>query len=90
LIPIFLVVSLTVVIGGVSAQTNGDEVTLNSSKDNSLFENVTGALSNGSGSFFFTGQNGFTGGRLNRRGMIAFDVASLFRPSQLSILFHWT
>ena len=53
-----------------------DQVVLDSSKDNTLFEDGAGALSNGAGSFFYVGQNGLSGGNLNRRGLIAFDVAS--------------
>lgn len=45
----FLFAVLTVVLGGASTQTIGDVVVLNSSKDNTLFESTTGALSNGAG-----------------------------------------
>ncbi|HET9233640.1 MAG TPA: DNRLRE domain-containing protein, partial [Candidatus Eisenbacteria bacterium] len=49
-------------------------VTVGSMKDNTLYESATGALSNGAGQRFVAGrnQNG-----LKRRGLIAFDVASV-------------
>ena len=47
-------------------------VNLGSSKDNTLYENATGATSNGAGQHMFAGDSG-SGGR--RRGVIAFDAA---------------
>jgi cytochrome c peroxidase len=47
-------------------------VTLHPSKDNTLYEDDTGSLSNGAGSFFFVGK---TDQEFMRRGIIAFDVA---------------
>lgn len=41
-------------------------------KDNTLYEDVGGALSNGAGQRFFAGRPGSGG---NRRGLIAFDIA---------------
>jgi hypothetical protein len=43
-------------------------------KDNTLFEDTAGALSNGSGSHFFVGKSGLATQNI-RRGVIAFDVA---------------
>ena len=51
-------------------------VTISASKDNTLYENSTGTLSNGAGEFFFAGRTGASGGNLLRRGLIAFDIAS--------------
>jgi hypothetical protein len=50
-------------------------ITLNPSKDNTLYQNTTGGISNGAGSYFFAGEVGETGGSLIRRGVIAFDIA---------------
>ena len=50
-----------------------ESVTLPSSKDNTLYEDAGGALSNGGGDFFFAGKNGQGA---TRRGVIAFDVAA--------------
>ena len=47
-------------------------MTLNPSKDNTLYQDDSGAVSNGAGGFFFAGNNNR---RLARRALIAFDVA---------------
>lgn len=67
--PLALGLGILLVAGGAEADT----VTLQASKDNTLFEDPTGSLSNGAGDFFY-------GGRTNsndtiRRGLVAFDVA---------------
>ncbi|MBC6949207.1 T9SS C-terminal target domain-containing protein [candidate division KSB1 bacterium] len=48
------------------------EVKITASKDNTLYENASGSFSNGSGAYFFAGQNNH--GEV-RRGLVAFDVA---------------
>jgi hypothetical protein len=53
-----------------------DVVYLTSSKDNTLYQDQNGALSNGAGDGFFAGRTGGMTGGLIRRGLIAFDVAS--------------
>jgi hypothetical protein len=50
-----------------------DEVTIISSKDNTLYEVKFGVLSNGAGNHFFCGR---TGTDAIRRGLLLFDVAS--------------
>ncbi len=52
-----------------------NQVTIGASKDNTLYEDATGALSNGAGGSFFVGRVNLTGQTLIRRGLIAFDVA---------------
>jgi hypothetical protein len=52
--------------------TKADTAMLGAVKDNTLYESVSGTLSNGSGSYFFAGNTAI--GDL-RRGLIAFDVA---------------
>ena len=49
-----------------------DMATLPASRDNTLYESQTGALSNGAGHFFFAGT---TAGPEIRRALIAFDLA---------------
>ena len=50
-----------------------DKVAINSpTKDNTLYEDGAGSLSNGSGEYFFAGR---TGGGAIRRGVVAFDIA---------------
>ena len=62
---------LVSVAAGASAVA--DTVQLNPSKDNTLYEDPFGGLSNGQGQHFFVGRtNGGSG--LIRRGLIAFDV----------------
>jgi hypothetical protein len=48
-------------------------VSLPAAKDNTLFESLTGDLSNGAGQFLFAGT---TATPLRRRGLIAFDIGS--------------
>jgi Secretion system C-terminal sorting domain/Lamin Tail Domain/PKD domain len=48
-------------------------VTLSASKDNTLYESVTGNLSNGAGQYMFVGKN--NSGDI-RRAVIAFDIAT--------------
>lgn len=52
--------------------SGADMVTLIADRDNTLFEDAGGALSNGSGPVFFTGNNGQD---LARRALLRFDVA---------------
>lgn len=52
-------------------------IVLTPSKDNSLFQSATGALSNGAGVHLFAGS---TGSRSLRRALLAFDVASQIPP----------
>ena len=47
---------------------------LNPTMDNTLFEDISGNLSNGAGDNFFVGT---TNGGLIRRGLIAFDISSI-------------
>ena len=65
-------------IGAMEFAPTGDVTTsvFTPSKDNTLYESGTGALSNGSGGFMHVGRIGATGGSLIRRGLIAFDLSS--------------
>ena len=62
----------------------GATIVLQASKDNTLFESQTGALSNGAGEFLYAGRVGINGNNLLRRGLLAFDVASAL-PSGATI-----
>jgi len=55
--------------------TSGRAVAVNipASQDNTLYENATGAVSNGAGDYFFTGR---TREGFKRRAVIKFDIAS--------------
>lgn len=50
-----------------------DQVILDASKDNTLFETNDGSLSNGIGEFLYSGM---TNGHVLRRAVIAFDIAA--------------
>jgi len=50
------------------------EVTIGASRDNTLYESATGALSNGAGEHFFAGRTGQLSNSI-RRGLIQFDIA---------------
>jgi hypothetical protein len=59
----------------LAAGTAGaDVVSLGAARDNTLFEDVNGALSNGAGEYLFAG---ITAIETRRRGLIAFDVAAV-------------
>ncbi|MCH9025195.1 MAG: DNRLRE domain-containing protein, partial [candidate division Zixibacteria bacterium] len=51
------------------------EVNIGATKDNTLYESVTGSLSNGLGQHFFAGKTGFLDNFKIRRGLIAFNIA---------------
>jgi hypothetical protein len=55
------------------------QVTINASKDNTLYEDAAGALSNGAGEFFFVGRTNQGSGSI-RRGLIAFNIAGNIPP----------
>ena len=51
-------------------------------RDNTLYEDVGGSISNGSGQFFFTGTNALSE---PRRGLVAFDVAAAAPAASLVV-----
>lgn len=52
-------------------------VTFGAFKDNTLYENPTGAVSDGQGPYMYVGKTGPTAGELRRRALIAFDLSSI-------------
>ncbi len=68
----FLLVVLCAIL--VAAPVGADVVTLVTSKDNTLYENASGGVSNGAGEFFFVGRTRQLS-NFRRRGLIAFEVA---------------
>src|SRR2546430_1822156 len=56
-------------------------VLLSPQKDNTLYEDPTGQLSNGAGIYFFTGLTGVAG---LRRGLIAFDLSAI--PTNATVM----
>jgi hypothetical protein len=72
----FTSILLAMVSLGPPMITDAAMVTLIASKDNTMFENP-GDLSNGQGDGIFVGKTGPNDGFYIRRGLIAFDVASV-------------
>jgi hypothetical protein len=68
----------TILACALGAQT---QVSLGSIKDNTLYFDVAGALSNGAGSRMFAGRTGPLTGGLVRRAVVAFDVGRIPRRS---------
>jgi len=66
----FILVVALMVVTPLYAQ--GTEVEIFPSKDNTLYESASGALSNGAGQYLFFG---LTNGSLIRRALLAFDLA---------------
>src|SRR5436190_18316531 len=76
-----LLCALAAVVAPIAARAG--TITVGASKDNTLFENATGALSNGIGDGVFVGKTGFDNGTL-RRGVMAFDLSSVPTNAQVS------
>jgi len=55
----------------------GATITLRASKDNTLYQDAEGDVSNGQGRFLFVGRTGTSGGLPLRRGLIGFDLSSI-------------
>ena len=68
--PRWMVLVLVVCAGAV----HGDVVNLAASKDNTLIEDAAGSLSNGKGSYFYSGK---TAQGALRRGLLAFDFSAI-------------
>ena len=67
-------IAASLILAVTSVPVLADEMTFTPSKDNTLYQSNTGALSNGSGERLFTGRASFTGSASTRRALIAFDV----------------
>lgn len=65
-----LIFCVLLVSGPAIAQV---QVTINPDKDNILYEDSTGSLSNGAGNYLIAGKNAVG---LNRRALLSFDIAS--------------
>lgn len=71
---LFLLFSLAGVLFCCNSLQGQTTVSLNPAKDNTLYEDATGSLSNGAGDHFFVGLNNLN---FRRRGLIMFDIASI-------------
>jgi hypothetical protein len=74
--------SALVAMGTPLALRAATTLSFTSSKDNTLYENLSGSLSNGAGDAFFSG---ITGGGGKRRGLIAFDLTSGSFPTNATV-----
>ena len=70
----FAIVAVATVLTCVA---RADVVTLPSVRDNTLYEEPNGALSNGAGGTLFAGRVSFGGGQLLRRGLVQFDLSPI-------------
>ncbi|MEK6675018.1 MAG: hypothetical protein AABZ47_05110, partial [Planctomycetota bacterium] len=66
------VIPLLVFLGCSCGALLADTVTITSSKDNTLYEDPLGGISNGVGYYMFAGK---TGSSVLRRALIEFDIA---------------
>ena len=65
---------LLIAVFGAASVAWADSVTIEPSKDNTLFEDPAGLLSNGAGPSIFVGRTGDGGGFRALRGVLEFDV----------------
>lgn len=61
----------------LASLAGADQLSLPAARDNTLYEDPAGGLSNGMGENFYTGRTGAGGGGLIRRGLIAFDLSAI-------------
>ena len=61
-----------IVFTALASSSSADVLVLDAAKDNTLYEDAGGALSNGAGEYIFSGKTAMS---LLRRGLIQFDVA---------------
>lgn len=54
-----------------------EQVVLEPAKDNTIYEDEQGSLSNGNGNYLFVGINGTNGGNRVMRTLLAFDLSSI-------------
>lgn len=64
---------------GLAPPAPADEVTIQGDRDNTLFEDASGSLSNGAGPVLFAGNNGQD---LARRALLRFDLAGAVPPGR--------
>src|SRR5215207_9544882 len=64
-------------IAMLTCPARADEAVLTPVKDNSLFADPNGLLSNGAGGTLFAGRTSVIGGEAIRRGLVAFDLSQI-------------
>jgi len=71
------------VLAVTATGARADQVTLNPTKDATLYEDADGALANGSGQFLFAGRTSAAAGTTVRRALLQFDVAGSLPPGAI-------
>ena len=91
-IPLTVFITLLIACGGEVTDPPGNgggggppSVSLQPDQDNTLYEEPTGALSNGAGDFIFAGRASTTQQGAIRRGLIRFDIAGSALPAGATI-----
>lgn len=69
-------VSILCLPGALQAQCNADEIGVLSSRNNTLYEDAMGSLSNADGTYMFSGMSSAANGTLIRRALLHFDVST--------------
>jgi hypothetical protein len=82
--PLHAVLLLLIALSPLAVPAGADEITIGAGRDNTLYESVTGNISNGAGAAFFAGRTNQTTGSI-RRGLLWFDVAAAI-PAGSTIL----
>jgi len=68
---------------GVSGGGGVQVISIQASRDNTLYQDPAGAFSNGVGPHMYAGRTGNFAGQLLRRGVLAFDVAGVLPPGAM-------
>ncbi len=69
-------VAVAIIVFGFAPVARADQVTLQATKDNTLYQSTSGSLSNGSGERLFAGRTVQSDEDSRRRALMAFDVTS--------------
>ena len=77
LLPIPSLIAALLLVSTAQQPAAGDTAQLVPSKDNTLYENPAGPLSNGAGPTLYAGKTGQNNAYLLRRSVLAFDFASI-------------
>lgn len=71
-------------LGFIAGQARGAMLVVNPSKDNTLFESATGAVSAGAEDGMFLARNGLGGGGITHRPVLAFSLAGIPAGAQVT------
>jgi hypothetical protein len=76
--------TILAMLAGAAACALAETIVLDASKDNTLYEDPNGAISNGEGPFFYVGKTGIDAGERLRRGLIAFDLSVIPADAEIT------